>query len=368
MNMQLRHLLAYSLYFFAIVSVLVGPHPGGASTSEPVDVDTPCIKDRVADAMPRLVGQERLDEVRQEAGDPSYDGRPQQEVVGDLDGDGDEDYAVTFHLACGAHNCQWALYVSNSGCERFVGEAEGTEVFAMESTHEGLRDINSGVRMGCAGATRYEQLQSSIDFASRDTMVMELNTHNAPYGLTSARLIMAPNGRHAVIFDSEAGADAIDGNYVATINFDTGDVFFEATDAIDFAEPEAMSLVGGDICSGRAYRSVEAAVSIDGKGHRLGKSLLDARWSEYKGDLYASASMTCTDFAMKAAKCIGSTPPDRVYATGLSIFKAGSDFRVDMGVTIERASSIKFSHWITFFGPIQGYLKVDVKTYQNDGC
>ena len=109
--------------------------------------DRPCLLDRVGDAIGRL--QPALD-------DPAGL-RLEFEAIEDLDGDGWPENLVTFRQLCGAHNCVWAIYGSNDGCLRYVGQLSGSGWIVESTVHNGMLDLSTSWRMGCAGAQRYEE-------------------------------------------------------------------------------------------------------------------------------------------------------------------------------------------------------------------
>lgn len=71
----------------------------------------------------------------------------------DLDGDGVAERAWYVSGRCGASgNCDYLLYASGRGCPRYVGHVYGVDLTPLQTSSNGLADLWTFSRAGCAGA------------------------------------------------------------------------------------------------------------------------------------------------------------------------------------------------------------------------
>lgn len=140
-----------SVLIAALLAVLLAAGPTLARAGEPVQPAAACVDDPRADALERwqaLLGW----------GPPLDPEDPWGRAMEtrswpDLDGDGVEEWTSYLSFRCGASgNCDGLLYVSNSGCRRFVGRTFGVQSEPLPTRHNGLADLWSFHRTGCAGA------------------------------------------------------------------------------------------------------------------------------------------------------------------------------------------------------------------------
>lgn len=148
---------------------------------EPLHEDAPaCIEDPFAHAAAVLVDDwsdvisERTEKpvVLSDYPRPGV-GCASMSTVADLDGDDKPETEVIESCSWGTQGALHVLYFSNHGCVRFAGALVAGELSPLETTHNGVRDLEATWSNGCAGAdyewTRFAWDGSAYNVAETKT-------------------------------------------------------------------------------------------------------------------------------------------------------------------------------------------------------